>query len=105
MRLLLILALLLSAVAMARPAPAEAAAAMADCHAAVADRGADDEAPADSADHLRALGHTCPGCAAVAPTFNVLSPILASAAPQLAKTGVWRPSIQSAPVPPPPQIA
>jgi len=101
MRLLLILALLLSAIAMARPAPAEAAVAMADCHGAMVDH----DAPADSADHRGALGHTCPGCAAVAAPLTLLSPMLPPALPRLAEANVWRPSIQTAPVPPPPQIA
>ncbi len=101
MRLLLILALLLSAIAMARPAPAEAAAQVMDCHGAMADHGK----PADGSDHPRAFGHTCPGCAAVDPAVTLVRPLPAPPVPRLARMADWRPSIKAAPIPPPPQIA
>jgi len=108
MRLLLILALLLSAIAMARPAPVEAAAVMADCHGMMADHGAPDDTPADNTGDNPArntvLVHTCPGCAAVEPPVMLFGPLVMPLVPRLIKASTWRPSVQSAPVPPPPQI-
>jgi len=99
MRLLMILALLLSAIAMGRPAPAQAQEMAADCHGMMAH----DKAPTDDTDHARALGHICPGCAAFGPAVTLLSALVRPAVPRLAPGNTSPPSILSAPIPPPPQ--
>ena len=105
MRFLLIIALLFSAAAMALPARAQggggmASGAMADCHGMAAPV----KAPADQPDAPLTKAHTCPGCATFA------APLLAGRAPPRPalprdiSVSDWRPSLLSAPVPPPPRL-
>ena len=104
MRILLILALLFSAAAMALPARAQAGggmpAAMADCHGMMEH----DKAPADQPDKPLTKAHTCPGCATFAAPLMAGSVPFRAALPRDIAVSEWRPSLLSAPVPPPPRL-
>tara|TARA_A100001391_G_scaffold99255_4_gene65902 strand:+ start:6147 stop:6467 length:321 start_codon:yes stop_codon:yes gene_type:complete len=102
MRLIVILAVLLSALAMGQPRPAQAAGApaMADCHAMPAP---DHHQPAEG--DQRQLAHSCPGCALPFAAALPDRPAATYRLPQdrpLARPLV---SLASAPIPPPPRAA
>ena len=103
MRLMVILAVLLSALAMGQPRTAQAADAlvMGDCHA----MPAPDHHQQPSEGDQRQLAHSCPGCAL---PFAAPLPDRAPATYRLPKDPpLARPlvSLASAPIPPPPRAA
>ena len=107
MRLLLILALLITSVGMVAPVVAQAGEAPSHDHAAMEHAGHHDTGQDGDADtgSEHAAVHVCPGCALVDDALFA-DPALASAAlPQLPANPASPASFDANPIPPPPRLA